>query len=275
MKIAIITHIAIILGYSYDVHRFLSNDLKHKLSDETYNKVLDTFSPTSLNDASVWSDRVKRWPGYAWTSKLHYMNINECSKTNDVTCNNCIVDALVKFIESFVLKIPNRNLSVKETLMMILHLSQDITQPLHVFGINRGGNDINIIRNKNGRNRTMTLHALFDDEIPQEYIKEQLTQVQPFNPRQIPLTNGNSREYFQDPLDKIKETLSFIVNWNVEVSCNYIYKQLPGSFPVTNENGTVSNFTYIVFEDYYKDYIVKGMFDNYTMLIKEILEYIF
>jgi hypothetical protein len=120
------------------------------------------------------------------------------------------------------------HLSEKERLMFLIHFIGDISQPLHVYGKNRGGNSLKLIRNKNGRNRTTNLHYLWDSEIPQTYIK--------------------SGVYKPD----LKNTsLIDVINFNLNIGCNKIYK--------FDDN-------FIIFEEYYDADDVKNMFDNYASL---------
>jgi hypothetical protein len=212
--------------YGSKIHGHLSSLLPNVLSQRQHFNTLMKLNGTSLYDASVWADKVKRTKKYSFTSKLHYTNINTCSVESLNTTGNSVIGAIHELTTGEGGRF--KNLSEKEKLMFLIHFIGDISQPLHVYGAGRGGNDIKVIRNKNGRNKKTNLHSLWDSEIPQTFI--------------------SSNTYSPS----IKNTsLLDVVNFNLNVSCQKIY-----------------DFTddYILFEDYYDPEIVKRMFDNYINL---------
>ena len=212
--------------YGSKVHGHLANLLPTVLTQYQHFNTLLKLNGTSLYDASIWADKVKRTKKYAFTRSLHYTNIDSC-KVNSL---NITENSIIGAINELTTEKGHRfsHLPEREKLMFLIHFIGDLTQPLHVYGVGRGGNEIKVIRNKNGRNKKTNLHSLWDTEIPQTFI-----------------LSGN----YTPTLKNV--TFVDVVNYNLKVSCEKIY-----------------NFTdnYILFEDYYDPEVVKEMFDNYINL---------
>jgi hypothetical protein len=208
-----------------------------------YKEVVSNLQNTTFSEASVWADKVKNTKKYRWSKPLHYMNINEClPQNNPITyCEkrHCIYTGISNFTKNLKF-IPSN----EEDLKFLLHLAQDMNQPLHLFGLYRGGNQYKIIRNKNGFNKTTNLHALWDNEIPDFYIKNYN-----YTP-QVKLVEITDYNMFLDD----------IISSNIGIACKYVY-----------------NFTddYVIFKDYFKKEAIEQLFDNYFFLIVNTLRYIY
>lgn len=212
--------------YGSKIHGHLANLLPTVLSQQQHLNTLLKLNGTSLYEASIWADKVKRKSKYAFTRTMHYTNIDSCYIHGLNTTGNSIIGAIDELStgngERFT------HLSKKEKLMFLIHFIGDVSQPLHVYGPGRGGNNIRVTRNKNGRNKKTNLHSLWDTEIPETFIRS---------------------ESYTPTLKNI--SLLDVINFNLNVSCQKIY-----------------DFTddYILFEEYYDPEIVKEMFDNYINL---------
>jgi hypothetical protein len=211
-------------AFSYSVHRYLGNALDDflKFQDpQLHTKLVRSIDGISLGEASIWADVVKRTSKWAWTRKYHYNNINDCAPPDLNQTNVGVLGVLQTGI-------PNpEKFTERERVMFVLHLLQDIHQPLHLSGRDRGGNSYGIIRNKKGRNKTTNLHSLWDSEIPWSLISEGY---------KLP--------------DTIKDVeLLDTVNSSLQANCDWI-------FPKNNEK-------YLVYEDYYDKSFVVSLFDNY------------
>lgn len=217
-------------GFSYGVHRFMGNALEEylKLNDpRTHFEMIKRLEGTSFSNASTWADKVKRTARWSWTRRLHYTNINECRLHEPINDDGII---------GTLLDIPRReSFTHKELAMFVLHLLQDITQPLHLSGRLRGGNGFDVIRNKNGRNRTTNLHYIWDTEIPATLIQSGYDI--PKNP-------------------EFNISLIDIVNKKLHANCEWI-------FPIDG---------YIVYEEYYNDTFIRNAFDDYIYFSAEYLK---
>lgn len=232
---------SMVAGYSYKIHRFLGNMLGAHLETNypvIYNKVLEDLDGSPIGEASVWADKVKRTKKYYWTKKLHYTNIDACSITEDGIEDVCPDGCIYTFINDLVDR-KYTDLSPGESIKFLLHSLQDINQPLHVYNRDRGGNSFKLIRNKNGRNRTMSLHSLWDNEIPSYYIK-----------------NFYSKKKHMNILT-YNTTLVDVINFNLILDCTYVYN-------------ITDNF--IIFEKYFNPLIVRALFDNYISVTVSILK---
>ena len=216
MKITII--IPAVLGWSYSVHRQLGTYLEEylKINDQhTHFNMIKTLEGLSFRDASVWADKAKRTTKFRWTHTYHYTNINECNITE--LPSSGLLLGLSRFSEN------SDVFTEKERLMFVLHLLQETAQPLHFSGILKGGNGFEIIRNRNGRNRTTNLHSLWDSEI------------------------GGSLTNYTLPGCSEKVSLLDIVNTALRANCDWV-------FPSSH---------FILYSDYYDEDYLKNSFDRY------------
>lgn len=120
---------------------------------------------TDLINASLWPDRIKGMPGWRWTAPLHYISTRDappqvCTINSTNTRPN-LLTSIVKYeaeLSSIGPKEPGEDPRFEFSLGMLVHLIQDLGQPLHVSGTKRGGNDQPIRIGK----RTWNLHEVWD-----------------------------------------------------------------------------------------------------------------
>lgn len=136
-----------ILTWSAKGHRHIAMGMELLLPD----------TGLAFVNASLWPDEIRRKTGWRWTAPLHY------TSTDDDPPNLCtlkksnnradILTAIPKFYGQLLANSTN-----DFALGMLIHLMQDLHQPLHMSGHGRGGNEIPI---RIGR-RTWKLHAVWD-----------------------------------------------------------------------------------------------------------------
>lgn len=165
------------LCFSYSIHGHLGNTTCNIIKNKNLYiyKFIKKIFEQECDVSSVWADKIKRTKKYYWTRPLHYIQLN---KTTGVITNDdvkefckkdlCIVNSILNFVKNF--NKYDSNFTINEKLKMIFHLSQDFSQPLHVNGAYQGGNLLTIIRNKKGRNKTISLHQLYDFDLISETI---------------------------------------------------------------------------------------------------------
>lgn len=257
--------------YNFKTHNYLGNILENYLEKNDTNMFYNVkgILLEPLGNASIWADKVKFQKDYAWTRQLHYIDILECNKEKSISdirvdhyCEHkCITSALQNF--TFLLKyqlknndadILNNTISNRDLFKFILHFLQDFNQPMHLMGFYRGGNSYTIIRNKNGRNKTMNLHSLWDSELPEYFIEN----YGPYIPYKVEIQKINNQKDY-------KEMLMKILNKNLNITCS---KQLG----VSDGN---SSMHYIIFEEYFKENELRLLFDNYIYLAVNTINYIF
>jgi hypothetical protein len=127
----------------------------------------------------------------------------------------------------------------------LLHFMQDFNQPMHLLGYSHGGNGDTLIVSRNGRNRTINLHAFWDTYIPEYFIKN-------YDYKYHGTTSKISN------LSEYKEFLMNILDTNQKIACKI--------YPTKN---------YIIFEEYYKPEILVALFDNYLNMALSTFDYIF
>ena len=165
MNLFSLFNIVLVTSYSSTFHQYLGKTLEQNLPTP----VLDNFENCSLSRASLWADRNKKSAKYNWTSKLHYIDLFDCNaRLDDLKCSgNCISDSL-----GFLQNNNYDNLTNYQNWALFLHLSQDIFQPLHSCGYQRGGNNrkFKLTSSKWKKSKKVSLHQLFDNYLPATYI---------------------------------------------------------------------------------------------------------
>lgn len=263
-----------VVCYNFETHSYLGNVLENYLqtndTEMLYNVKSILLEP--LGNASIWADRVKFQKEYAWTRQLHYIDILECNKNkdiNDITVdhyceNKCITSALQNFTTTLknqikeseiidsskqwcTIQTPKIELHKRELFKFILHFLQDFNQPMHLMGFDRGGNSYQIIRNKNGRNKTTNLHALWDSELPQYFIQKH----GPYKPNKVKIQKITTQNEYKDMLIQI-------LNKNLNITCSKL----------------LNDRHYIIFEEYFNENEIRLLFDNYIYLAVNTLNYI-
>jgi S1/P1 Nuclease len=266
------TLINFITCYAFKSHTFLGSIADIYLSKnypEIYQKITDDLQGNSIANISTWADKVKmRRP---WTKKLHYIDILECkTKINedivDKYCSKgCIVNTIIDYtlklkdnLHNFqnkllnfqsnlneIVKHPHPEPNREEKLKFLIHFMQDFNQPLHLLGYDKGGNNMKIIVNRNKRNRSTNMHELWDEIIPEYYIKFDFKDKVNFK------VNDN---------DNIRDLIYKTLNVNLKIACKI--------YPTPNT-------TYIIFEDYYNEEYIHKLFNNYLTMIVNIMKYIY
>jgi hypothetical protein len=261
MKLFIVCYLLTnVLGYGYKMHKYLGGLTDVYLQEyepNLYNKVTKILGGNSISSISSWADKVKRQGKYAWTKDLHFIDILECHRERyskdiiDKYCkNHCIVSAIQDFTNSikFNWKYDYKTnsgitLTNNELLKFLIHFIQDLSQPMHLLGYERGGNSFPVTVLINNKNVTSNLHYIWDSMLPEYFIKTYSY-------------NNSYNTNYSKPHDYSK-LLEDVLNDNMWISCR-IY---PDSH-------------YIVFKEYFKkDYFIK-LFDNYRLLMISTLKYI-
>lgn len=229
-----------VYSYSYFTHYHLGGllqDYLFKYETDIYEK----YKHLDFKHLSVWADSIKRKPEYSWTKPLHYIDILECNVKNaDKYCkNNCITKAITNYTQAL-----KENNFDETSLKFLLHFAQDFSQPLHLYGFYRGGNNYRIILNKNNKNKTTNYHFLWDSNLPEYFVKNF-----EFEMKEIKSVNV-SKNNLPDFINKILKD-------NLQIPCN-------------------ENFfkKYVIFEEYFDEKIFIKLFENYLLLIVNIIKYI-
>ena len=254
------TFFSCVAGYGYKMHEYLgklTDNYLEKYEPDLYNKVVQLFDGQTISSVSSWADKIKRKPKYSWTKDLHFIDILECHKEKydktviDKYCNNhCIISALQDFTNSIKYNFEHgyilgdgTKLSNTELLKFLIYFIQDVSQPMHLLGYDRGGNSFKVNVYIDGRNRTSNLHFIWDSMLPEYFVDNYIYTIV-------------LQRYIKP--DNYYNLLEDTLNDNIHISCR-IYPDSP----------------YIIFNDYFKEEYFVKLFDNYQKLVISTLKYIF
>jgi len=131
--------------------------------------------------ATTWADEVKRTKGYAgWSGPLHYSDASDdppksCDYNYKRDCpdGKCIVGAISKYTQELGCK--NSAAKREEAAKFLTHFIGDITQPLHLCGRDKGGNQATVQFDRKKTN----LHTVWDTTMLEKKMKAEFGNAQP------------------------------------------------------------------------------------------------
>jgi hypothetical protein len=232
--------------YSSKGHSYLGNLLKEYtliFEPKIYN-LLSRLYPDIKKD-SVWADTIKNQNEFIWTKKLHYIDIEECPfvYTPDIFLKycqeGCITSAIEYFVKQSVYDIKSGMFNSKSH-KFLLHFLQDLSQPYHLYGKFRGGNDYRIKLIINGFIRNTNLHFLYDSLLMDFYIKTEVFSLE-------------NIEYEKN----IKNSLYTIAAENAKTGCVV--------FPEEQV---------VIFENYYNKEVINTLIRNYLKVSLSVYNHI-
>lgn len=145
--------------------QLLPKDTQHQIKQHGY--ILNN----TMGTASIWADAAKYTQKYAWTRSLHYLD-NELSHPP----HTCILDPQTQTQSNILTAIANFTTAFQTNeserqfhFLMVLHLLQDIYQPLHLSGTKRGGTQEMIL--PPGKTKKMSLHEYWDVDLIKKLVK--------------------------------------------------------------------------------------------------------
>ena len=167
----LILTLTLIYSWGYKTHAILGEFTNLLLNSSKLNLILGNFS-----EASILPDKLKFTKEYAWTRKLHYIDIDLKEQNNFISdkiikkyCKkNCITWGIPYFHKQ-IRNEKQLNLSLnKFRYHFLLHFLQDLTQPFHLFG-KTGGNDIFLNCCDSEVCKSISIHKLWDTVLPEKY----------------------------------------------------------------------------------------------------------
>jgi hypothetical protein len=121
----------------------------------------------SIALASNWADFIKSDPDYAYLSPWHYIDFDKAytyPEMVDYLNHDTNVDAYTK-LNFLIAELKKKDLSKENKLMylrMLIHIVEDVHQPMHVaHADDRGGNDFKV----NWFNTPTNLHSVWDSQL--------------------------------------------------------------------------------------------------------------
>ena len=142
-------------------HKLIGNVAYHYLSNEVKDSIQFYLGSVSLADAGLWMDQMRKNPAYDYMKPWHYIDFNKGETYKPDTGQN-VINELHKRIE----RLKHRNLYSKEQVALdikiLVHLCEDLHQPLHVgYPTDTGGNAVHITF----QGKPTTLHWAWDNDI--------------------------------------------------------------------------------------------------------------
>lgn len=121
----------------------------------------------SIAIASNWADLVRSDPNYSYLNNWHYIDLDKAytySELQEYLNHDTRVDAYTK-LNFLIRELKKKNLSAENKLLylrMLIHIVEDIHQPLHVgHAKDKGGNDIQLT----WYNTPTNLHSVWDSQL--------------------------------------------------------------------------------------------------------------
>jgi hypothetical protein len=140
-------------------HYLIGYMAERQMKKSTLKKVEKVLYPMSLGRSGTWMDEIRSDRNYDYATTWHYLTSKEGEYNPEI--QESTGDAF-EAIQRLKAELTAGGLSPKEEsekLKMLIHMVEDIHQPLHVgTGEDRGGNDVKI----EFFGRPTNLHALWD-----------------------------------------------------------------------------------------------------------------
>lgn len=121
----------------------------------------------SIAIASNWADFIKSDPSYNYLSSWHYVDLDKpytLPELQDFLKQDTTVDAYTK-LNFLIAELKKKNLSKENKLVylhMLIHIVEDVHQPLHVgHTADKGGNDVKVT----WFNAPTNLHSIWDSQL--------------------------------------------------------------------------------------------------------------
>ena len=154
--------------FGYDTHKVSAAITEAYLTQNTFSRILQITGNQTLVEIATWADEIRGNPKYSWSASLHYVNPehdplnNICSYDDERDCKNdfCVTAAVRNFTEQLTEGGGSQG-EQEDAVKFLTHFVADMHQPLHVCGIQKGGNDYDV--RFFGKNTN--LHKVWDSDI--------------------------------------------------------------------------------------------------------------
>jgi hypothetical protein len=150
-------------GWGATGHQIVANIAKHYIDSATRAKVQHYLGSISFEDAGTWMDRMRSDQYYDYMKTWHYIDIEKDSAYARSTEKN-LATVLNSAIKELMHKETLTDAQIKQDLLLIFHLTGDLTQPLHTgYPEDKGGNTIDV--SYLYKHYHTNLHSVWDNEI--------------------------------------------------------------------------------------------------------------
>ncbi len=140
-------------------HYIIGYMAEKQLKKSTKKKVEAVIFPMSIGRSGTWMDEIRSDSAYDYAITWHYLTSKNGEYNPDIQEETGDAFEAIKRLKSELKRGGLSAIEEAEKLKMLIHLVEDIHQPLHVgTGEDLGGNDVRI----EFFNRSTNLHALWD-----------------------------------------------------------------------------------------------------------------
>jgi len=148
-------------------HRVCGQIAESYLTPKARAAVQAILGDESIALASNWADFIKSDPNFSYLSSWHYIDFDKpytYPEMQDFLAHDTNVDAYTK-LQFMIGELKKKDLSKESKLLylrMVIHIVEDVHQPLHTgHTSDKGGNDVKVTWQNNPTN----LHSVWDSEI--------------------------------------------------------------------------------------------------------------
>jgi len=148
-------------------HRICGQIAESYLTPKARAAVKAILGNESIAMASNWADFIKSDPAYSYLSSWHYIDLDKAYTYPDLVDflnQDTNVDAYTKLVY-LIGELKKKDLPKKEKLLdlrMLIHIVEDVHQPMHVaHADDKGGNDFKV----NWFNTPTNLHSVWDSQL--------------------------------------------------------------------------------------------------------------
>jgi len=152
------------MAWGTEGHRIAGLIAQSYLTPKTKAAIRAILGDTSIAIASNWADFIKSDPNYNYLSSWHYVDLGKAYTYPELQAylqQDTGVDAYTK-LNFLIAELKKKSLPADKKLLylrMLIHIVEDVHQPLHVgHTSDKGGNDIKVTWNNNPSN----LHSVWD-----------------------------------------------------------------------------------------------------------------
>ncbi|GES96054.1 nuclease Le1 [Rhizophagus clarus] len=160
------------------VGQIAQNFLQPAIAGSVANLFQDKSFDGQLSLAAVWADEVKHQRGspfFGWSSPLHFLDTQDnpgksCSVNMQRDCPDarCVVGAITNYTTQLDCTNGYDKFTRDIALRFLAHFYGDITQPLHVCGREKGGNEVKVTFDGDSAN----LHAIWDTQMVEKRLQD-------------------------------------------------------------------------------------------------------
>lgn len=140
-------------------HYLIGYMAERQMKKSTLKKVEKVLYPMSLGRSGTWMDEIRSDRNYDYATTWHYLTSKEGEYNPEIQESTGDAFEAIQRLKAELIAGGLSSKEESEKLKMLIHMVEDIHQPLHVgTGEDRGGNDVKI----EFFGRPTNLHALWD-----------------------------------------------------------------------------------------------------------------